>query len=419
MKLLKTLLSIFLIASLLILPCEAKTPWTSKPPLGSQINWGHPLSRGLVGCFLFNEGGGNLVRNSAIEKPYPSVHLSNNNGTIVGADWVGTQKGIGLYFNGSSDYITHNDVFDVGTFDFSYSCWFRAGWTAANEFRAMMGKTAATGATGRYYLIFNATKIEVQALNGLITIAEAPYLDGRWHHAIVTIDRDANALLYIDTILKGTADVSAVNGVNYDTTFHFGIGAYTDAAGTSFTQGWFNGNINNVLIWRRALSPSEIQQLYVEPYCFIKGGGMEYATTTSAALTGTVTTATEADIRAGGKTIILTLTGDTWVTTGATFDAQRQNIINGIDSAQSEATGWDAEVKAKIPVTDVVRTSDTVVTITLSAEAAYDITATETMTATIPATALTGNAAIVASPTFQVTVVSAGGQYMTCNRGYW
>jgi hypothetical protein len=29
-----------------------------KPPLGSQINWGHPLSRGLVGCWLFNEGGG-------------------------------------------------------------------------------------------------------------------------------------------------------------------------------------------------------------------------------------------------------------------------------------------------------------------------------------------------------------------------
>lgn len=139
---------------------------------------------------------------------------------------------------------------------------------------------------------------------------------------------------------------------------------------------------------------------------------------TSAALSGTVTTATETDIVNGGKTVVLTLTGDTWVTTGATFDAQRQNIINGIDSAQSEATGWDAEVKAKIPVTDVVRTSDTVVTITLSAEAAYNITATETITATIPATALTGNAQIVASPTFQVTAVAASGQYMTTSK-YW
>lgn len=123
----------------------------------------------------------------------------------------------------------------------------------------------------------------------------------------------------------------------------------------------------------------------------------------TAALTGTITTANEDDIRAGGKTIILTLTDDTWVASGATFNAQRQNIINGIDSAQSEATGWDAVVKAGLAVTDVARTSDTVVTITLPAFASYNITVSETVTATIPATALTAAEAIVASPTFSVS----------------
>lgn len=125
------------------------------------------------------------------------------------------------------------------------------------------------------------------------------------------------------------------------------------------------------------------------------------------ALTGTITSsATEADIVAGGKTIILTITGDTWVASGAAFDAQRQNIINGIDSAQAEANGWDAVVKATAAVTDVVRTSATVVTITLEAFATYNITATETITATIPATALTGASAIVATPTFTVAAIS-------------
>jgi hypothetical protein len=142
--------------------------------------------------------------------------------------------------------------------------------------------------------------------------------------------------------------------------------------------------------------------------------------TKSAALSGTATASiTEADIVTGGKTIILTLTGDTWVTAGATFDGQRQNIINGIDSAQSEATGWDAEVKAKMAVTEVVRTSDTVVTITLAAQAAYNITATETITATIPSSALTGAAAIVASPTLTVSAVTSNAGFMTCNRGFW
>jgi len=124
------------------------------------------------------------------------------------------------------------------------------------------------------------------------------------------------------------------------------------------------------------------------------------------ALTGTVTASiTEADIVTGGKTIILTVTGDTWVAAGATFDAQRQNIIDGIDSAQAEGTGWDTVVKATQGVSGVVRTSDTIVTITLDAFASYDITATETITATIPATALVGGNAIVATPTFDITAV--------------
>lgn len=85
-------------------------------------------------------------------------------------------------------------------------------------------------------------------------------------------------------------------------------------------------------------------------------------------LSGTATASiTEADITAGGKTIILTLANDTWVAAGATFDAERQGIIDGLVSAQSESTGWNNIVKANEPVASVVRTSDTVVTITLEA----------------------------------------------------
>jgi hypothetical protein len=123
-------------------------------------------------------------------------------------------------------------------------------------------------------------------------------------------------------------------------------------------------------------------------------------------VTGTALTATEADIVTGGKTIILTLANDTWVTAGATFNAQRQNIIDGLDSAGVEATGWNAEVRDKEVVGAVERTSDTVVTITLTAAAAYDITANETVTVTIPATALTTTSSdFGATPTFSITFV--------------
>lgn len=147
----------------------------------------------------------------------------------------------------------------------------------------------------------------------------------------------------------------------------------------------------------------------------LSGGiAIEIKAVPTIALTGTATASiTEADIVTGGKTIILTLTNDTWVAAGATFDAQRQNIINGIDSGQAEGTGWDAVVKASQGVSGVVRTSATVVTITLDAFASYNITATETITATIPATALTEGVAIVATPTFNITHTSASSPTVT------
>lgn len=92
------------------------------------------------------------------------------------------------------------------------------------------------------------------------------------------------------------------------------------------------------------------------------------------------------------------------------FDDAISDIIDGLDSAQSESGGWDAKVKAELLAnpSSVVRTSDTVCTITLPAVGDYNITAQETITATIPATALAGGSPIVATPTFTVDEVVGG-----------
>lgn len=124
------------------------------------------------------------------------------------------------------------------------------------------------------------------------------------------------------------------------------------------------------------------------------------------ALSGTITSAVESQIVTGGRTIILTLTGATWLAAGAAFNAQRQAIIDGLDSAQAEAAGWDAQVRPAMVVTNVVRTSASVVTITLPAVAGYVVTANETITATVPAPATTAQQAIVASPTATITANS-------------
>lgn len=132
---------------------------------------------------------------------------------------------------------------------------------------------------------------------------------------------------------------------------------------------------------------------------------MTLAPPASAALTGTCATPVyRSDIVAGGKTIIITLTDDTFVASGATFDAQRQAIIDGLDAGNSTANGWNEVVQAGLVVGNVVRTSNTVCTITLPAFASYAPAATQTITVTVPAAALTGGGAVVATPTITTFV---------------
>ena len=112
---------------------------------------------------------------------------------------------------------------------------------------------------------------------------------------------------------------------------------------------------------------------------------------------------TEAEIVTGSQTVILTLSNGKLIPAGALFDAQRQAIIDGMDSAQSEAGGWDAKIKAVAAVTTVVRTSDTVITFTTPAAALYAITADEVITVTIPAAVMAGQFEPLAAGTFTIT----------------
>ena len=188
-----------------------------------------------------------------------------------------------------------------------------------------------------------------------------------------------------------------------------------------------SGDTASDLIYLHSGFTSTISSSFSSPSTTVRGVADDSwsGSAKAAALTGTITAGVnESDIVTGGKTLIITLTGDTWIAAGALdFDLQRDEIIAGVDSAQSEATGWDLVPKATQSVDGVVRTSDTVVTITWDAFATYNITAQETITVTVPATAVVGAQAIVATPTFTIaTVAAAAAQataYMTTNTGFW
>ena len=126
----------------------------------------------------------------------------------------------------------------------------------------------------------------------------------------------------------------------------------------------------------------------------------EASSSISAAITGTATTAVESDIVDGEETIIITLTGDTFVT-GTTSE-------DGIAAGISGSASWNSEVRDNTDNTDIVLSTTTVAndtaTVTLPAAASYTISADDTITITIPAASLTTSTeAVVASPTITIT----------------
>ena len=79
------------------------TNWYTKPPIGTGINWSHPLAWGLVGAWVFNEGMGTTVYNAA------SGGTSNNGVFHGGPTWGSWSVRLGLQLIAAS-----SQYFDCG-----------------------------------------------------------------------------------------------------------------------------------------------------------------------------------------------------------------------------------------------------------------------------------------------------------------
>lgn len=113
---------------------------------------------------------------------------------------------------------------------------------------------------------------------------------------------------------------------------------------------------------------------------------------------------TEAQIQAGGETVTLTLTNGTWKSTVGSDNSITTALIAGFSGDDTGSTGWDDVVQSTLDHSDIVRTSDTVVTITLDAAATYDVDEDETITVIVPAVAVNGQTAALASDTFDISI---------------
>ncbi|TAN33234.1 hypothetical protein EPN28_02785 [Patescibacteria group bacterium] len=224
----------------------AKVAKTPTPSAGS-----NSLKTGLVGWWTMD--GRDTTATAVNDKSG-----SGNNGTRTGGKVASGKLGQAIKFNGSTEYITTVDSpFDFGTGNFTAAAWFKVSTQA--EANAILDKYGAGGAGDKGWILWaNSTgnnKLLGFIDNGSVDMTGATSLVvGRWYHAALVRNGDIG-YLYLngvqDASLGGLAARNAVSNVAMQIGSENGSATYA-----------FNGSIDDARVYNRALSASEIMQLY-------------------------------------------------------------------------------------------------------------------------------------------------------------
>ncbi|MEE8208041.1 MAG: LamG-like jellyroll fold domain-containing protein [Nitrosomonadaceae bacterium] len=378
-----------------------RIPHTKKPSGPVKINWGHPLAKGLVGAWIFNDPSNLTIRdlvannNATIEDMTPNWRIKDGE---MQHEMEGTATD-GVITVPSSARLNPSDSISIAV---RINTPTGDGGTGTNQ-------GIILNEPGQYALtILDSGDIEFNDFDVADLQFDPGPFNGVNHDILCTVDDQDNSEIFYDGISRDTGSTNRGGS----SAGELNIGN-EDPPGRS--RG-LNGSISYVYIYDRPLNSKEAKQLHSNPWQFLEPRTQIIGITSAVAtavLTGTATaTIDEADLVTGGKTIIVTLTGDTFKAAGTGpigSTADTQALIDGFDAASSPTNGWNNEVRDKALTSEVVRTSDTVATWTIGAQAGYDISAQETITGTIPTDVLvTAAGAIIATPTFTVDQVVAG-----------
>lgn len=207
-----------------------------------------------------------------------------NNGTASNITYNTGVTGLfgrGAVFNGSSSYVSvgQNNIFNSS---FTLSAWFRT-----TSYGTVFGCQATTVGTtpGEYNpIIYVGTDYKVRG--GIYNAVAAPplftsatYNDNRWHHAVV-VGNTTTGLQYL--YVDGVFIMSANRGNTATLYNNIGV-AYTGGAWTGGSAGWhyFNGSIDDVAIFNRALTAEEVRRLYsattIAGYWKLNGNSTDYS----------------------------------------------------------------------------------------------------------------------------------------------
>jgi len=222
------------------------------------------VTGGLVHQWRFDDGEGSTAADFA----------GGSDGTLVGPpawDFADARSGGALDFDGAGDRV------DIGTFDvamdsgLTLSCWFKAGGFGVPDAR-LVSKATGVQTNDHYWMLSTISstglRFRLKAGGSTATLATGPgeLEAGRWYHVAATYD-GASMKIYKD----GVEVASAPKTGPIDTSSVVPAAIGDQPMGDSKP---FDGLIDDVRIYDRALTPGDIDSLLVYSVdVTVSGGG--------------------------------------------------------------------------------------------------------------------------------------------------
>ncbi|HMK02839.1 MAG TPA: LamG-like jellyroll fold domain-containing protein, partial [Ferruginibacter sp.] len=191
-----------------------------------------------------------------------------NNGTLQNAPALTTDRfsiaNRAYTFNGSTQYVSTANSY-VNPTNFTASIWFK---TATASGGMLMGfgsaQTGLSASHDRKIYMNNAGQVYFGTYTGTTVTINSPlsYNDNNWHLATATMSGTSGMVLYIDGVqVASNANTVAENITGYWRIGYDNLGAWPSVP----TSYYFNGSLDDALVYHTALNSTQAATLYNSP----------------------------------------------------------------------------------------------------------------------------------------------------------
>ncbi len=210
-----------------------------------------------IAHWKFDETSGTIAYDSA----------GDNNGTVYGAIWTAGQIDGALSFDGVNDYVDCGNTFEsvTGSATKSIMAWVKSATTDYSTAGGLILELyRKSDSSSGFYVKAKGNPATWQSFHrtsGSYTILDSGvYVTNEWTHVALVQDGPK-----VDLYVNGVSEASASDGVAPSTSspLNASIGAYIYRA-TAYAC--FNGSIDEVRIYDRALSAEEIREVYLDAF---------------------------------------------------------------------------------------------------------------------------------------------------------